>query len=88
MGRISLSESFVYLTTHNITLRLHFVKCFVIPFFYLIASFYSRREIIKEVVERYLDCGNLRCGFARIRYPDCPAERLLLAAEPSREYFS
>ena len=21
--------------------------------------------IVKEVVERYLDCGNLRCGFAR-----------------------
>jgi hypothetical protein len=23
------------------------------------------RPIIKDVVERYLDCGNLRCGFAR-----------------------
>jgi len=27
-------------------------------------------QIIKEVVERYLDCGNPRCGFARIRCPD------------------
>jgi hypothetical protein len=61
---------------------------FCYPVFYLIGSFYSRREIIKEVVERYLDCGNLRCGFTRIRCPDCRAERLLLAAEPSREYFS
>jgi hypothetical protein len=29
------------------------------------------RPIIKEVIERYLDCGNPRCGFARIRCPDC-----------------
>ena len=25
------------------------------------------RPIVKEVVERYLDCGNPRCGFARIQ---------------------
>ena len=36
------------------------------------------RPIIKEVVERYLDCGNPRCGFARIRCPDCHAEHLLM----------
>jgi ribosomal protein S27E len=36
------------------------------------------RSIIKEVVERYLDCGNPRCGFARIRCPDCGQERLLM----------
>jgi ribosomal protein S27E len=36
------------------------------------------RPIIKEVVERYLDCGNPRCGFARIRCPDCHAERFLM----------
>ena len=35
------------------------------------------RPIIKEVVERYLDCGNPRSGFARIRCPDCHAEYLL-----------
>ena len=29
------------------------------------------RPIVKEVVERYLDCGNPRSGFARIRCPDC-----------------
>jgi ribosomal protein S27E len=36
------------------------------------------RPIVKEVVERYLDCGNPRCGFVRIRCPDCHAERLLM----------
>jgi hypothetical protein len=36
------------------------------------------RPIIKEVVERYLDCGNPRCGFARIRCPDCKEEHLLM----------
>jgi len=36
------------------------------------------RPIVKEVVERYLDCGNPRCGFARIRCPDCHAEHLLM----------
>jgi len=36
------------------------------------------RPIIKEVVERYLDCGNPQCGFARIRCPDCGEERLLM----------
>ena len=36
------------------------------------------RPIIKEVVERYLDCGNPRCGFARIRCPDCGEEHLLM----------
>jgi hypothetical protein len=36
------------------------------------------RSIIKEVVERYLDCGNPRCGFARIRCSACGEERLLM----------
>jgi len=35
------------------------------------------QPVIKEVVERYLDCGNPRCGFARIRCPGCRTERLL-----------
>ncbi|MBN1272514.1 MAG: transposase zinc-binding domain-containing protein [Candidatus Aminicenantes bacterium] len=35
------------------------------------------RPIIKDVVGRYLDCGNPRCGFARIRFPSCGEERLL-----------
>ena len=36
------------------------------------------RPIVKEVVERYLDCGNPECGFARIRCPDCAEERLVM----------
>jgi ribosomal protein S27E len=36
------------------------------------------RPIIKEAVERYLDCGNPLCGFVRIRCPDCGAEHLLM----------
>jgi len=40
------------------------------------------RPIIKEVVERYIDCGNPRYGFARIRCPDGGEERLLFDAKP------
>jgi ribosomal protein S27E len=36
------------------------------------------RPIVKEVVEKYLDCGNPKCGFARIRCPDCRQERLVM----------
>ena len=36
------------------------------------------RPIVKDVVEKYLDCGNPRCGFARIRCPDCREERLVM----------
>ena len=35
------------------------------------------RPIVQEVVGRYLDCGNPRSGFARIRCPDCHGEHLL-----------
>jgi hypothetical protein len=35
------------------------------------------RPVVREVVERYLDCGNPRFGFARIRCPDCHSEQLL-----------
>ena len=44
------------------------------------------RPIIKEVVERYLDCGNPHCGFARIRCPDCGEERLLYFSCRSRGF--
>ncbi|MGQ9471610.1 MAG: transposase zinc-binding domain-containing protein [Candidatus Aminicenantales bacterium] len=44
------------------------------------------RPIIKEVVERYLDCGNQRCGFARIRCPSCGEERLLMFSCPTRGF--
>jgi len=36
------------------------------------------RPIVKGVVEKYLDCGNPKCGFARIRCPDCAEERLVM----------
>jgi len=35
------------------------------------------RSVIQEVVEKYLDCGNPKCGFARIRCGDCGKEFLL-----------
>lgn len=44
------------------------------------------RPVIKEVVDRYLDCGNPRCGFARIRCPDCGEERLLMFSCRSRGF--
>jgi hypothetical protein len=44
------------------------------------------RPIVKDVVEKYLDCGNPRCGFARIRCPDCGEERLLMFSCRTRGY--
>jgi ribosomal protein S27E len=35
------------------------------------------RPVVREVVDRYLDCANPRSGFARLRCPDCHAEHLL-----------
>jgi len=35
------------------------------------------RPVIQEVVEKYLDCSNPKCGFARIRCGDCGSEFLL-----------
>ena len=36
------------------------------------------RPIVQEVVEKYLDCGNPKNGFARIKCKDCGIERLLM----------
>jgi len=44
------------------------------------------RPVVKEVVERYLDCGNPRCGFARIRCPDCAEERLVMFSCETRGF--
>jgi ribosomal protein S27E len=35
------------------------------------------RFIVEEVVGKYLKCGDPRCGFARIRCPDCANEYIL-----------
>ena len=44
------------------------------------------RPIITDVVEKYLDCGNPCCGFARIRCPRCRAEHLLMFSCKTRGF--
>jgi len=44
------------------------------------------RPIVKDVVEKYLDCGNPRCGFARIRCPECRTEYLLTFSWKTRGF--
>ena len=44
------------------------------------------RPIIKDAVEKYLDCGNPRCGFARIRCPRCRTEHLLMFSCKTRGF--
>ncbi len=36
------------------------------------------RPIIQDVVNKYLDCGKPKIGFARIKCKDCGLERLLM----------
>jgi hypothetical protein len=35
------------------------------------------RPIIRHVVEQYMDCGDLHCGFARLHCPSCRKDLLL-----------
>ncbi|MBW2651737.1 MAG: transposase zinc-binding domain-containing protein [Deltaproteobacteria bacterium] len=44
------------------------------------------RPYTKEVICRYLDCGDLRHGFARVKCPDCGHE-YLLAFSCKRRHF-
>jgi len=44
------------------------------------------RPIVREVVDKYLDCGNPKCGFARIRCPDCGMERLVMFSCKTRGF--
>jgi hypothetical protein len=37
----------------------------------------DQRPYVKDVILRYLECGDLYGGFARIKCPDCGQERLL-----------
>jgi hypothetical protein len=41
---------------------------------------------IREVVDKYLNCGDLHCGFARVRCPSC-ANEYLLAFSCKGRYF-
>jgi len=44
------------------------------------------RPIVQEVVDKYLDCGNPKCGFARIRCSDCGTEKLLMFSCKTRGF--
>ena len=44
------------------------------------------RPIIQGVVNKYFDCGNPKCGFARIRCSDCGMERLLMFSCKTRGF--
>jgi hypothetical protein len=44
------------------------------------------RPVVREVVERYLDCANPMCGFARIRCPACAREYLLTFSCKTRHF--
>ena len=44
------------------------------------------RPIVREVLEKYLDCGNPRCGFARIRCPRCRTDHLIAFSCKTRSF--
>jgi hypothetical protein len=44
------------------------------------------RPIVQEVVDKYLDCGNPKCGFARIRCSDLGKEKLLMFSCKTRSF--
>ncbi len=44
------------------------------------------RPVVQEVVERYLDCANPMCGFARVHCPDCGCERLVTFSCKTRHF--
>jgi hypothetical protein len=44
------------------------------------------RPVVREVVERYLDCANPMCGFARVRCPECAREYLLTFSCKTRHF--
>ena len=42
-----------------------------------LARFGPLRPVVTEVIDKFLDCGDLHQGFARVRCPDCRLEYLL-----------
>jgi Transposase zinc-binding domain/Putative transposase len=50
--------------------RIQSISCFA-------KEFGRWRAVIADVVEKYLDCGILKNGFARVRCPECKSEYLL-----------
>jgi len=44
------------------------------------------RPIVEKVVDKYLDCGNPKCGFARIKCSDCGREKLLMFSCKTRGF--
>jgi hypothetical protein len=44
------------------------------------------RPVVREVVDRYLDCANPMCGFARVRCPECRGEFLLTFSCKTRHF--
>ncbi|MBE0461453.1 MAG: transposase zinc-binding domain-containing protein [Candidatus Aminicenantes bacterium] len=44
------------------------------------------RPIVQKVVEKYLDCGNPKCGFVRIKCSDYGTERLLMFSCKTRGF--
>ncbi len=44
------------------------------------------RPIVEEVVDKYLDCGNPKCGFAWIKCSDCGREKLLMFSCKTRGF--
>ena len=45
------------------------------------------RPYVMEVIYRYLDCGDLRCGFARVKCNDCNHQYLLPFSCKRRQFF-
>ena len=50
----------------------HYFESFLLEYENRFERHYGHlRSIIQEVVDKYLGCGNPKCGFARIRCPKC-----------------
>ncbi len=68
------------MTAFRLRFRLfHYFESFILEYENRFEREYGfLRSVVKEVVEKYLDCGNSKCGFARTRCLDCGEERLVM----------